>query len=93
MKRIDESKAKKMMKKMLSEGASRWVCGNCTFINSANDTTCAICELGWTGRRECPKDKWVCAGEKGGCTFFNPKSQFYCEVCNRARPDLASQFF
>lgn len=92
-KKIEEAKAKKTIKQVLADSATRWICNNCTFVNSANDTTCAICELGWTGRRECPKDKWVCAGEKGGCTFFNPKSQFYCEVCNRARPDLATSIF
>lgn len=59
------------------------------FVIFKKDTTCAMCESGWTGRRECPRDKWVCSPEKGGCTYFNSKSQFYCEVCNRARPDLA----
>jgi hypothetical protein len=68
----------------------RWQCRNCSYINVPTDTTCAICEYGWTGQRECPRDKWVCASEKGGCTFFNPKSNFYCEMCNRSRPDLAN---
>ena len=35
----------------------------------------------------------MCAGELGGCTFFNPKTSFYCEMCNRARPDTASLKF
>lgn len=70
-----------------------WRCNNCTFINSIHNNTCVICELGWTGRREVPPDKWICAGENGGCTFFNAKTQFYCEICNRARPDLASVRF
>ena len=29
----------------------------------------------------------------GGCTFFNPKNLFYCEVCGRVRPDLANIAF
>jgi hypothetical protein len=67
-----------------------WQCSNCTFLNSTEDSTCAMCEFGWTGRREVPRDKWMCSGEQGGCTFFNPKTMFYCEMCNRARPDVAS---
>ncbi|TMW68228.1 hypothetical protein Poli38472_007900 [Pythium oligandrum] len=70
-----------------------WQCDNCTFINLPGDVACAICELGMDGQRAVPRGKWVCAGEQGGCTFFNPVSSFYCEVCNRARPDLASTQF
>jgi hypothetical protein len=77
--------------KMHSETTvSFWQCSNCTFINAMANNTCSMCELGWTGKRECPRDKWVCAPEHGGCTFFNAKTLFYCEVCNRSRPDLAS---
>ena len=68
-------------------------CQNCTFINDIRQTTCQMCELGWSGRRECPQGKWMCAVEDGGCSFFNPTSQFYCEMCNRARPDLSSVRF
>ncbi|GLE02888.1 hypothetical protein PINS_up011752 [Pythium insidiosum] len=70
-----------------------WQCANCTFINLPTDVACAICELGMDGQRAVPRGKWVCAGEQGGCTFFNSMSNFYCEVCNRARPDLASVKF
>jgi hypothetical protein len=70
-----------------------WRCNNCTFINSIHNNTCVVCELGWTGRREVPPDKWMCSGEYGGCTFFNAKTQFYCEICSRARPDLATVRF
>lgn len=70
-----------------------WTCSNCTFVNSVYENTCAMCDMGWSGKREVPKDKWMCAGEMGGCTFFNPDSQFYCEICNRSRPDMASVRF
>jgi hypothetical protein len=76
------------------EKASRvWQCQNCTFINSALSSTCAVCDFGWTGQRECPPDKWCCTPSTGGCTFFNPKTLFYCDVCARARPDLTSLTF
>lgn len=70
-----------------------WSCRNCTFMNSALSNTCAVCDYGWTGQRECPSDKWCCSASTGGCTFFNPKTLFYCEVCGRVRPDLASMAF
>ena len=58
-----------------------WACKNCTFINAPVATTCAVCDFGWAGTRECPNNKWVCSPETGGCSFFNPKTLFYCEVC------------
>ncbi|OQR84514.1 hypothetical protein ACHHYP_13291 [Achlya hypogyna] len=70
-----------------------WTCENCTCVNPILETTCSVCEMGMSGRREVPKDKWVCDPEAGGCTFFNPNTSFYCDVCNRARPDLASHRF
>ncbi|OQS06902.1 hypothetical protein THRCLA_20266 [Thraustotheca clavata] len=70
-----------------------WTCEYCTCINPIIETTCAVCEMGMSGRREVPKGKWVCDPDQGGCTFFNPLSSFYCDVCNRARPDLASHRF
>lgn len=70
-----------------------WQCQNCTFINSAMCATCAVCDYGWTGQRECPPDKWCCTASTGGCTFFNPKTFYYCDVCGRARPDLSSLCF
>ncbi|KAG9413019.1 hypothetical protein AC1031_016040 [Aphanomyces cochlioides] len=73
--------------------AQTWQCENCTFINPITETSCGVCELGMSGRREVPKDKWVCDPEQGGCTYFNPKTAFYCDVCNRARPDLSSRRF
>lgn len=76
------------------EKANRvWLCQNCTFVNSALSSTCAVCDFGWTGQRECPPDKWCCTPSTGGCTFFNSKTLFYCDVCSRARPDLASLTF
>ncbi|TDH74318.1 hypothetical protein CCR75_003035 [Bremia lactucae] len=70
-----------------------WRCGKCTFINQPEDESCAICELTMDGQRGVPRGMWMCAGEQGGCTFFNLMTNFYCEVCNRARPDLASTRF
>eukprot|EP01060_Flectonema_neradi_P040006 TRINITY_DN8997_c1_g1_i1.p1 TRINITY_DN8997_c1_g1~~TRINITY_DN8997_c1_g1_i1.p1 ORF type:complete len:4144 (+),score=716.08 TRINITY_DN8997_c1_g1_i1:58-12489(+) len=70
-----------------------WACRNCTYLNPPLSTTCEMCDFGWTGQRECPHDKWVCSPETGGCSFFNPKTLYYCEVCNRARPDLATVAF
>jgi len=51
-----------------------WTCNNCTFVNSVFESTCAMCEMGWTGRREVPPGKWMCSGELGGCTLFNPNN-------------------
>eukprot|EP01061_Rhynchopus_euleeides_P007779 TRINITY_DN1682_c1_g1_i2.p1 TRINITY_DN1682_c1_g1~~TRINITY_DN1682_c1_g1_i2.p1 ORF type:complete len:3842 (+),score=1703.90 TRINITY_DN1682_c1_g1_i2:1018-11526(+) len=70
-----------------------WACQGCTFINDPLSTSCMICGFGMAGTRECPQDKWVCTPETGGCGLFNPKSLFYCEVCSRARPDLATVSF
>jgi len=67
-----------------------WVCKVCTFVNSGDNTTCVVCDCDMTGRRGCPADKWICSPDKGGCTYFNPKNLFYCEMCGRARPDLSS---
>eukprot|EP01104_Vermistella_antarctica_P011016 TRINITY_DN300_c2_g7_i1.p1 TRINITY_DN300_c2_g7~~TRINITY_DN300_c2_g7_i1.p1 ORF type:complete len:1708 (+),score=390.70 TRINITY_DN300_c2_g7_i1:360-5126(+) len=74
----------------MQEDDDMWMCSNCTFRNSVHETACVMCNTGWTGRREVPRGMWSCVGEKGGCTFFNPNKSFYCEVCDRARPDLAS---
>lgn len=34
-----------------------------------------------------------CSATEGGCTKYNPKTIYYCEVCGKARPDLASVRF
>ena len=52
-----------------------------------------MCGNGWSGKREVPHGKWECLAELGGCTLFNDNSSFYCEICNRARPDLAATRF
>jgi len=84
-----------MMKKQLREAirgvkSGYWTCKVCTFVNSSDNATCVVCDSDMTGRRGCPPDKWVCLPEKGGCTYYNPKTLFYCEMCGLARPDLAS---
>ena len=77
----------------LEKERSRWQCSNCTYINFPFDNVCEVCGMGFGGTLHVPSDKWMCDPEYGGCTFFNPKSQFYCEICNRARPDLAKVRF
>ncbi|KEG08962.1 NXN protein [Trypanosoma grayi] len=42
---------------------------------------------------ECPSGYWVCSVEHGGCSKFNPNDVFYCQVCDKARPNLASLRF
>ncbi|RHY32657.1 hypothetical protein DYB32_002374 [Aphanomyces invadans] len=79
--------------KQVREVVQTWQCENCTFINPISETTCAVCEIGVSGRREVPKGMWVCDPDQGGCTFFNPNTSFYCDVCNRARPDLSTHRF
>jgi hypothetical protein len=79
--------------KTLTAMEQRWKCANCTYLNAMQDHTCAMCEMGWTGEREVPTGKWVCSPEQGGCSFFNPLASFYCTMCDRCRPDLASVRF
>mmetsp|Transcript_6916 Transcript_6916/g.12436 ORF Transcript_6916/g.12436 Transcript_6916/m.12436 type:complete len:262 (+) Transcript_6916:78-863(+) len=70
-----------------------WMCGQCGAENLTSDIMCGNCGAGWTGKRVCPPDKWECSVERGGCSFFNDKSQYYCDMCNRARPDLGTVRF
>jgi hypothetical protein len=43
--------------------------------------------------RRCPPDKWECSVAQGGCSYFNPKALFYCDMCSKARPDLSAVRF
>merc|ERR1711988_1699259 len=43
--------------------------------------------------RRCPPDKWECSVAQGGCSYFNPKTLFYCDMCSKARPDLSAVRF
>merc|ERR1711959_515588 len=81
---LKEAKKAQKEAERLEKASRVWQCQNCTFINSALSSTCAVCDFGWTGQRECPQDKWCCTPATGGCTFFNPKTLFYCDVCSRA---------
>merc|ERR1711871_1856247 len=36
--------------------------------------------------RRCPPDKWECSVARGGCSYFNPKTLFYCDMCSKVRP-------
>ena len=40
--------------------------------------------------QRCPDGHWVCSVEHGGCSKFNLNSAYYCEVCDKGRPNLAS---
>lgn len=76
-----------------SEQASYWTCHNCTFENPSSEKCCSVCEYNWAGIRQVPKGKWKCPEELGGCTFYNTNDQFYCQVCNRSKPNLLSGGF
>ncbi|AAZ13558.1 hypothetical protein, conserved [Trypanosoma brucei brucei TREU927] len=43
--------------------------------------------------RGCPEGYWACLVEQGGCSKFNPNTVFYCQVCDKARPGLATLRF
>ena len=70
-----------------------WLCLGCTFANSIANETCVMCNLGWDGRRQVPRDQWECSQMEGGCTKYNSNDKFYCEVCGKARPSLKSVRF
>merc|ERR1711998_793182 len=63
------------------------------FANSIANETCVMCNLGWDGRRQVPRDQWECSQMEGGCTKYNSNDKFYCEVCGKARPSLKSVRF
>lgn len=86
-----------------------WQCPACTFINATRrQTVCSVClgpnlqpfvqgtpmgcaadGLSWA----CPEGYWICSVEHGGCSKFNPDNVFYCQVCEKARKNLASVRF
>jgi hypothetical protein len=86
-----------------------WACGVCTLVNEPSLPMCGACgtpnpnaaaatsavasdgDVG--GRWDCPAGHWTCSVEQGGCSKYNPNSAFYCQVCDRARPNLASLRF
>ena len=84
---------KKLAKAEAQNAAARWECTNCTFVNFSTEVSCAMCGHGWGGKLEVPSGKWMCDPVFGGCTFFNAARQFYCEVCNKSKPSLASVRF
>ena len=73
----------------------RWQCQMCSYINqSSMNPTCEMCGYGLNGYVvEVPRDQWMCEPSRGGCSMFNSKSLFYCEVCERARPGFDSVRF
>eukprot|EP01012_Entosiphon_sulcatum_P024255 TRINITY_DN29428_c0_g1_i1.p1 TRINITY_DN29428_c0_g1~~TRINITY_DN29428_c0_g1_i1.p1 ORF type:complete len:4234 (+),score=586.19 TRINITY_DN29428_c0_g1_i1:35-12736(+) len=74
-------------------GGSTWQCRQCTYVNSVLSMSCEACGLGVSGERECPPGQWMCDPTQGGCTKFNADTLFYCEACDRARPDLTCSRF
>jgi len=87
------SKAAKAEAKAAADAAAlkprTWDCGQCGCVNPAHEMMCERCGFGWAGQREVPPDKWAC----DACSFFNSKTNFYCDICNRARPDLGTVRF
>ena len=72
----------------------QWQCTMCSYINQACSPQCDVCGHGANGYVvEVPRDKWMCDPSRGGCSFFNEKSLFYCQMCERSRPDLATARF
>ena len=70
-----------------------WMCLGCTFANNMMNEQCVMCGVGWDGRRHVPRGQWECSALEGGCTKYNPDRSFYCDVCGKARPDLANVRF
>jgi rubrerythrin len=83
-----------------------WQCPVCTLINEAGRQACGACGTvdsnqasvkAKPGQRHavswCPEGYWVCSVEHGGCSKFNPNTAYYCDVCERGRPNLASVRF
>jgi hypothetical protein len=52
-----------------------------------------VCGAGKDGRIVVPPNKWMCDTLQGGCSFLNPNVSYFCEVCDRSRPSLASVRF
>lgn len=59
----------------------------------ASDKACFVCGAGKDGRIIVPPNKWMCDTLQGGCSFLNPTTTYFCEVCDRSRPSLASVRF
>eukprot|EP01126_Amoeba_proteus_P003664 TRINITY_DN11217_c0_g1_i1.p1 TRINITY_DN11217_c0_g1~~TRINITY_DN11217_c0_g1_i1.p1 ORF type:complete len:676 (+),score=139.50 TRINITY_DN11217_c0_g1_i1:721-2748(+) len=66
-----------------------WSCEICAFVNSKNTNVCLSCGTNVLGNFGPGLDEWVCSANRGGCSAFNPKTLFYCAVCNRSRPEYA----
>jgi len=60
----------------------RWVCEQCTLLNSPAEAQCNACE----GARPPTQPQWSCVN----CTFSNPDNALVCVVCARSRLQLAA---
>ena len=67
-----------------------------------SESICTVCQVGVSPKGNqgdsddpfgflppTPEGMWMCMVD----TFFNPNTEFYCEMCNKARPDLADSRF
>jgi len=79
--------------KAAEEDKGTWTCSDCTVVNSIYEQSCSVCGKGWGGRLEVPQGSWMCREDLGGCSLFNSDAQFYCDICGRARPDVANSRF
>jgi len=62
-------------------------CPMCTLWNEPWFGTCTACGYPWEEPLMSP-DKWACKYD----TFWNPKSEFYCAQCDRARDGYQFSF-
>jgi hypothetical protein len=48
---VREAEQRRALQTALDATSARWRCADCTYVNSADDPACAVCELSWSGRR------------------------------------------
>ena len=81
-----------------------WTCNFCQMPNLPEQMICVYCDagqnpiLGGDGADDfgggMPDGMWICTpGESGGCSYMNPNTFYYCEMCQRARPGLSATRF
>lgn len=63
-----------------------WTCNFCGCDNLPESKLCVACGLDWTGNMRPGADQWACPS----CTFWNKNTDFYCDQCDKARPEYAS---
>jgi len=73
---------------------TEWQCEACTSLNPPRTSSCRVCGHGDLSQFETITDinQWICDTDKGGCSAINMNAQYYCIVCNRAKPGLPNIF-